>query len=122
MRQGYLPILMIFAVSVFTAVMMVVMSHMLSAYRPTPTKLAPYESGILPLGDARARFTVKFYLVAMLFLVFDIETVFLYPWAVFFRGALDTLGLFLLIEMGIFIVVLGLGLVYVWRKGALEWD
>ncbi len=122
MRQAYIPILIIFAASALTAVMMIVMSHMLSAYRPTPVKEMPYESGITPLGDARARFTVRFYLVAMLFIVFDIETVFLYPWAVFFRQALDTLGPFLLVEMGIFVVVLGLGLVYVWRKGALEWD
>ncbi len=122
MREAYIPILMIFAVSALTAVGMMVVSHLVSSYRPTPVKDMPYESGITPLGDARRRFTVKFYLVAMLFIVFDIETVFLYPWAVFFRDALDVMGPFLLAEMGIFVAVLGLGLVYVWRKGALEWD
>ncbi|MGH7546146.1 MAG: NADH-quinone oxidoreductase subunit A [Gemmatimonadota bacterium] len=122
MERAYIPILMIFAVSALQAVGMVALSHWLSTHRPTPVKLMPYESGITPLGDARGRLTVKFYLVAMLFIVFDIETVFLYPWAMFFRSSLDTLGLFLMVEMGVFVVILGIGLVYVWKKGALEWD
>lgn len=122
MQRAYIPILILFAVSALQAVGMVALSHWLSAHRPTPVKLMPYESGITPLGDARGRLTVKFYLVAMLFIVFDIETVFLYPWAVLFRNSLDTLGPFLMVEMGIFVVILGIGLVYVWKKGALEWD
>lgn len=122
MLREYIPILMIFAVSAVTAVGMVVLSHLVSAYRPTPVKLMPYESGITPLGDARGRLTVKFYLVAMLFIVFDIETVFLYPWAVLFRSELDAMGVYLMVAMGIFLVILGLGLVYEWKKGGLEWD
>lgn len=122
MQRAYIPILILFAVSALQAVGMVALSHWLSAYRPTPVKLMPYESGITPLGDARGRLTVKFYLLAMLFIVFDLETVFLYPWAVLFWGSLDTLGPFLMVEMGIFVAILGAGLVYVWKKGALEWD
>ncbi|MGK7311414.1 MAG: NADH-quinone oxidoreductase subunit A [Candidatus Longimicrobiales bacterium M2_2A_002] len=98
--------------------MMVMMSHMMSPTRPTPAKSSPYESGIVPLGNTRERFSVKFYLVAILFIVFDIETIFLIPWAVTFRE----LGLFGLIEALIFVVVLAVGLVYAWKKGALRWD
>ncbi len=81
-------------------------------------KLAPYECGIEPVGSARERFPVKFYLVAMLFILFDIEVIFLYPWAVVFRQ----LAVFGLIEMGIFLLILLIGYAYVWRVGALEWQ
>ena len=84
----------------------------------TAAKLMPYECGITPVGNARERFHTRFYLVAMLFIVFDIETVFLYPWAVVYKQ----LALFGLIEMVVFIAILLAGLVYVWGKGALEWD
>jgi NADH-quinone oxidoreductase subunit A len=83
-----------------------------------PAKAEPFESGNPPRGDARVRFSVRFYLVAMLFLIFDLEVVFLYPWAIVFRQ----LGVFGLIEMGIFLGILLIGFIYVWRKGALEWD
>jgi NADH-quinone oxidoreductase subunit A len=83
-----------------------------------PVKAEPFESGNPPRGDARIRFSVRFYLVAMLFLIFDLEVVFLYPWAILFRH----LGLFGLIEMGIFLGILLIGFIYVWKKGALEWD
>src|SRR5512138_696994 len=83
-----------------------------------PAKLMPYECGITPVGNARDRFHARFYLVAMLFIVFDIEIVFLYPWAVVFKQ----LALFGLIEMGVFLLILVLGFAYVWGKGALEWD
>jgi NADH-quinone oxidoreductase subunit A len=97
---------------------MIALSHLVSPYRPTPVKLEPYESGITPVGDTRERFSIKFYLVAILFIVFDIETVFLIPWAVLFR----TLGVFGFVEMLVFMAVLLVGLVYVWKKGALQWD
>jgi len=84
----------------------------------TAEKLMPYECGITPVGNARDRFHTRFYLIAMLFIVFDIETVFLYPWAVVYKQ----LALFGLIEMVVFIAILLAGLVYVWGKGALEWD
>lgn len=118
MLDAYVPILMLFAVSLLNAVGLVVASHFLSTLRPTRVKLQPYESGMLPLGDTRERFSVKFYMVALLFIVFDIETVFLIPWGVLFRE----LGLFGFVEMLVFIGVLMVGFVYVWKKGALQWD
>ena len=118
MREAYVPILILLGVSIANAVGMVVASHLVSPLRPTPAKSAPYESGMIPLGDARERFSVKFYMVAILFIVFDIETVFLIPWAVVYRE----LGLFGLVEMLVFIGVLLVGFVYVWKKGALQWE
>lgn len=94
-------------------------------YRPNRKKLSPYESGMTPIGPAVRRLPVKFYLVAVLFILFDIEVVFFLPWAVIFRPWLDLdkqLGVFLLIEMGVFIVILLVGYIYAWKKGALEWE
>jgi NADH-quinone oxidoreductase subunit A len=85
---------------------------------PTRNKYTPYESGMTPFGDAKIRFDVKFYMYALLFIVFDIETIFLYPWAVTF----DQLGLFALVEMVIFILILFVGLIYAWKKDALRWQ
>jgi NADH-quinone oxidoreductase subunit A len=121
MLQPYVPLLILIAFVVANAVLILGLSHVLSAYRRTPTKLAPYESGVPVLGDARERFSVKFYLVAMLFIIFDIETVFMIPWAVAFRQLTELAGL-LIVEMFIFILVLGVGYVYIWKRGALEWD
>ena len=118
MNQPYLGIAVLFLVGLLNAALFLGMSHMAGVRRPTTVKMEPYESGIQPLGDTRMRFSVKFYIVAMLFIVFDIEVVFLFPWAVIFRD----LGLFGLIEMVIFIGVLCTGLMYAWMKGALEWD
>ena len=83
-----------------------------------PAKAEPFESGNPPRGDARIRISVKFYLIAMLFLIFDLEVVFLYPWAIYLRQ----LGVFGLVQMGIFLVILTIGYVYMWKKGALDWD
>jgi NADH-quinone oxidoreductase subunit A len=108
----------------FNAVMMVALSHLFSSSRPTPVKSVPYESGMPPLGSARERYDVKFYLVAVLFIVFDIEVVFMMPWAVAFRQ-LDPFGLGIaggLIEMAIFVLILAVGYVYIWKRGALEWN
>ncbi|MGK7312470.1 MAG: NADH-quinone oxidoreductase subunit A [Candidatus Longimicrobiales bacterium M2_2A_002] len=118
MLRSYLPLLLLLGVSVLQAVGMVAMSHMASPTRPTPAKSSPYESGIVPLGSTRERFSVKFYLVAILFIVFDLETIFLIPWGVMFRE----LGLFGLVEMAVFMFILLIGLVYAWKKGALEWE
>jgi NADH-quinone oxidoreductase subunit A len=118
MLVSYVPILILLLVSIGNAVGMIALSHLVSPYRPTPVKLEPYESGITPVGDTRERFSVKFYLVAILFIVFDIETVFLIPWAVLFR----TLGIFGFVEMLVFMAVLLVGLIYIWKKGALQWD
>jgi NADH-quinone oxidoreductase subunit A len=118
MRELYVPILILLGLSLAQAVGMVALSHLVSPFRPTAAKLDPYESGMVPLGDTRERFSVKFYLVAILFIIFDIETVFLIPRGVHFR----TLGVFGFVEMLVFIAVLLVGYVYVWKKGALQWD
>ncbi len=118
MQREYVPVLILFAVSLINAVALVGLSHLLSTFRPTPVKKSPYESGIPPLGDARERFAVKYYIVAMLFLLFDVEVVFLFAWgAVFSR-----VGLLGYSAIMIFLFVLVVGLVYEWKKGALEWE
>ena len=118
MVGSYLPVLILLVVSLLNAVGIMVATHFVSVYRPTPAKLEPYESGMIPLGNTRERFSIKFYVIAILFIIFDIETIFLVPWAVLFRE----LGVFGFVEMLIFMAVLLVGYIYVWKKGALEWD
>jgi NADH-quinone oxidoreductase subunit A len=118
MSGSYAPLLILFGVSVLNAVGMVAASAVLNPRRPTPQKDMPYESGMIPLGDTRERFSVKFYMVAISFIVFDLETIFLIPWAVEMREL--AWGAFLPVLL--FIAVLTLGLVYEWKKGGLEWD
>ena len=116
LKYSSLVILLVLAVAIPTA--LVFIASKAGPKRPAPQKHTVVESGVDPVGDARSRFSVKFFLVALLFLLFDVETVFLFPWAVLSRR----LGLFGFIEMAIFIVILLLGLFYVWKKGALEWE
>jgi NADH-quinone oxidoreductase subunit A len=118
MLELYVPVLILLGVSIVNAVFMVVVSHVVSPLRPTPVKARPYESGMIPLGDTRERFSVKFYMVAILFIVFDVETVFLIPYAV----AMRSLGWEGFAAAMIFIVVLTVGMIYEWKKGALEWE
>jgi len=118
MSGAYLPLLLLFGVSLATAVGMVVLTHILNPRRSTAQKDMPYESGMIPLGDTRARFSVKFYMVAISFIVFDLETIFLIPWAVRMREL--GWGAFLAVSM--FVTVLAIGLLYEWKKGGLEWD
>jgi len=115
---AYTPVLLIMALALGLVVLLTGVSIFLGPHRPTTAKLAPYECGILPITQARQRFPVKFYLMAMLFIVFDIEAIFLYPWAVWLKH----LKVFGLEEMVVFIGVLFLGLLYIYRKGVLEWD
>jgi NADH-quinone oxidoreductase subunit A len=115
---AFVPVLIMVIVAIGFAVFTLVASHYLGRRVYDPAKQLPYECGITPVGSARERFHARFYLVAMLFIVFDIEIVFLYPWAVVFKQ----LALFGLIEMGVFLLILILGFAYVWGKGALEWD
>ena len=116
--QSYLPVLLHGAFVLIIAGGMLALSSLLGRHAPTPAKLMPYESGMVPVGDTRQRFSVKFYLVAMLFILFDVEAVFLYPWAVILRE----LKLFGLVEMVIYMVLIFSGFVYVWKKGALDWS
>jgi NADH-quinone oxidoreductase subunit A len=128
-REPYVSFLLYAVFVVANAALIIGASHLLAPRRPTASKLAPYESGMTPLGDAHERFSVKFYLVAMLFIVFDIETVFLIPWAaIYFAGrdagagtGASSMG-FLLVEMLVFLAILFVGWVYVWKRGAFEWD
>ncbi len=115
---AYLPILIALLVAVGFVVVVIVASSLVVPMRRNAVKNSPYECGIEPVGDARQRFPVKFYLVAVLFILFDIEAVFLYPWAVAFRR----LGLYGLVEMALFIVILFVGYLYLLKKRALEWE
>jgi NADH-quinone oxidoreductase subunit A len=118
MLADYLPIAILVLLAALFAAANIVLSSLLGPRHPNPEKLSPYECGVVPVGSARERFSVKFYLVAMLFIIFDMEIVFLYPWAVVMRQ----LKLFGLVAMGSFRVVLLVGYFYAWRKGGLEWE
>ncbi len=126
MNQPYISFLILLVFVAANAALLIALSHVAAPRRPTPLKEMPYESGMPPLGGARERFSVKFYVVAMLFIVFDIETVFLIPWGTIFFGAGGPAGGpgmgFLLVEMLVFLAILGVGYVYVWKRGALQWD
>jgi NADH-quinone oxidoreductase subunit A len=117
--EAYLPILIFTVVVLIFGVASVGASWLLAPRLPTRAKLEPYECGITPEGDSGSgRFPVKFYVIAMLFIIFDIETVFLYPWAVIFRK----LGPAGVVEMGIFASILFAAYIYIWRRGGLEWE
>ena len=125
MLSDYLPILVMFLVALFIAVFVIVASGLLGPKHPTRRKLMPYESGMEPIGPAQRRFPIKFNLVAMIFILFDIEVIFLIPWAVVFRTlSSPQYGMKNLIffEMIIFIALLAAGLIYVIKKGALDWS
>ena len=115
--QGWLSIILMIALGLLFAVPSVVLSRLLGPRKPTPEKSAPYECGMPPVGDAHERMSVKFYLVAMIFLLFDIEVAFLYPWAM----ALRDLGWGGFVQVVLFMALLLAGYIYVWRKGALDW-
>jgi NADH-quinone oxidoreductase subunit A len=117
MRE-YIPLLMFLVIAIGFAGLVLGLSTLAMPTRVTARKLAPYECGVQPIGSARNRFNIKFYLVAVLFILFDIEAVFLYPWAVSFRY----IGLYGLIEMMLFILILFVGYVYLLKKRALEWE
>lgn len=118
MKFEYIPVLAMFALAALVPGIFLGVSALLGPRRPSAVKAEPFECGNVASGPAWGRFSVKFYLTAILFIIFDVEVVFLYPWALLFRR----LGVFGFVEMMIFISVLSLGLMYVWRKGALEWD
>ena len=134
MLRNYLPVLLLLGFVIVNAVLILSIAHLTVRPQPTAVKSQPYESGMSPLGDARERVSVKFYLVAMLFIVFDIETVFMIPWGVYYRqlsckvpmiaGAcpVGQLSFFGLGEMLVFMGILLAGYLYIWKKGALQWD
>jgi len=118
MLTEYLPIAILLLVAAGLAGFVVILGHLFGPRRPTERKSAPYESGMIPFGPGTRRMPVRFYMVAVLFILFDIEVVFFLPWAIVFRK----LGLFGLIEMVIFVIILLVGYIYAWKKGALEWE
>jgi len=113
----YLPVLVLIIIAALFGVVALTIGTLFRLRRPYREKLGPYESGMPPVGEPRQRFDVKFFIVAMLFVIFDVETVFLYPWALVY----DSLGTFAVVEMFLFIAVLLVGYVYAWGKGAFEW-
>jgi len=117
MPQAFVPIVLMIVVAIGFAVFTLVPSRLLQTNRYSKVKLDPYECGIEPKTDARDRYSIRYYLIAMLFVIFDVETVFMFPWAVI----LEQLGIFGLIEMLVFILILVVGFIYAWKKGALEW-
>ena len=118
MPSEYLGVLIFLLVATAFGIGSLVLGEFLRIRRPYAEKLMPYESGNAPLGEPHMRFSVKFYIIAMLFVVFDVEAVFLYPWAIVF----DKIGLYAFIEMVIFIAILLVGYIYAWRKEAFVWD
>jgi NADH-quinone oxidoreductase subunit A len=115
---GYLPILIFLGIAVGMTMMILMASFMVARQRPDTEKLSPYECGFDPFEDTRGRFDVRFYLVAILFIIFDLEVAFLFPWAV----SLGNIGLFGFWSMMFFLAILTIGFIYEWKKGALEWE
>ncbi len=118
MLENYLPVLEFIVVSLVMGSMMIMAGSILGPRRPDDQKLSPYECGFEPFDDARMKFDVRYYLVAILFIIFDLEIAFLFPWAV----VLDQIGRFGLLALLLFLTVLTIGFIYEWRKGALEWE
>ena len=118
MLAEYLPTLLFLIVAAGIGIALIVIGNVLGPKRPSTEKLSPYECGFNAFEDARMRFDVRYYLIAILFIVFDLEIAFVYPWALVFRD----LGVLGLVEMGVFLGLLLIGFIYVWKKGALEWE
>ncbi len=118
MLANYLPVLIFLAIAGVLGVVLLLMGFLLGPHRPDPEKLSPYECGFEAFKDSRMKFDVRYYLVAILFIIFDLEIAFFFPWAV----SLDKVGMFGLASMGVFLFILTIGFIYEWKKGALEWD
>jgi NADH-quinone oxidoreductase subunit A len=122
MLMEYLPLLIFLGISIAFGVVVVILSYLVGQRKPTPTKMAPYECGVTTIGSSRRQIPIRYYIVAMLFLLFDIEIVFLYPWAVVFRDFKAAFGIFIFVEMLVFLGILIVAYIYIWRRGALEWE
>ena len=118
MLNNYVPILIFMAVALIMGVAMVVIGRVLGPHRPDTEKNSPYECGFEAFEDSRMKFDVRYYLVAILFIIFDLEIAFLFPWAI----TLDVIGLFGFVSMAVFLGILVIGFIYEWKKGALEWE
>ncbi len=122
--ENYFPILMFVLVGVAVGVLPVAMGFLLAPSKPDPEKLSPYECGFEAFEDARMKFDVRYYLIAILFILFDLEIAFLFPWATIFKDivATESIKLFGFVEMLVFVTILVIGYIYAWAKGALEWE
>ena len=118
MLRTYIPIFLFVLIALGFAIFTILFSRLVHPHKAGAVKLEPYECGIEAVGDARDRYSIRYYLIAMLFVIFDVETIFMFPWAV----SLDELALFGLIEMLVFLFILVVGYFYAWQKGALEWQ
>ena len=118
MLAEYLPVLLFLLVSIIFSLGVLSLSFIVSPKKPNNEKLSPYECGFEPFDDARTKFDIRFYLVALLFIIFDLEVAFLFPWAI----SLKNIGLFGYTSMMIFLIILTIGFIYEWKKGALEWE
>ena len=123
MPTEYLPIAVLLILATGLAVLIVILGHLFGPRRPSERKSSPYESGMKPIGPGSRRMPVRFYLIAVLFILFDVEVVFLFSWAVILRSFVDQgLGLSTLIVMSVFLLILTVGFIYEWKMGALEWE
>jgi NADH-quinone oxidoreductase subunit A len=118
MLDNYLPIMIFIAIGIAIGVLPILAGFLLAPHKPDSEKLSPYECGFEAFEDSRMRFDVRYYLVAILFIIFDLEIAFLFPWAV----VLDSIGLFGFVAMMVFLAILVIGFIYEWKKGALEWE
>ncbi len=118
MLLEYLPLLVLIVLATLVGLLVLFLGRFFGPHRPTIKKSQPYESGMIPYGPGTRQMTVRYYLVAVLFILFDVEVIFFLPWAV----AFNQLGVFGLIEMFVFVAILLVGFIYIWKKGALEWD
>ena len=116
--SNYVPVFIFVLIAIGFGLAILFMARAVRPDRPDPEKLSPYECGIPPLMGARERFSVRFFIIAVLFLLFDVEAIFMYPWAVVYRK----IGLYGFVEMLLFILIILVGYIYAWRKGALEWE
>ena len=122
MIEQYIPIILVLVIAAVFSAAIVFSSKLFGPFRPTKVKLMPYESGKDPIGSTHERVSIKYYLVAMLFIIFDIEVIYLYPWGVEFKNLYNEFGIFAFWPMLVFLIVLELGFLYVYKKGALKWD
>jgi NADH-quinone oxidoreductase subunit A len=123
MPTEYIPIAILLTISTGLALLIVALGHLFGPRRPSEQKMLPYESGMKPIGPGTRRMPIRFYLIAVLFIIFDIEVIFILPWAVVLRDFVsEGLGLFALISMSIFILILLVGFIYEWKMGAMEWE
>jgi NADH-quinone oxidoreductase subunit A len=122
MIEQYIPIILVLVVAAVFATAIIFSSKLFGPQRPNKVKLMPYESGKDPVGTTKERISIKYYLVAMLFIIFDIEVIYLYPWGVEFRNLYEVYGIFAFWPMLVFLIVLELGFLYIYKKGALKWD